>query len=157
MRLTRRTDYAFRVLVYLAVNGGSLVTIREIAERYGISHSHLTGVVWELGRAGYVETVQDKGGGIRLARPAEAIPVGAVARLMERGIPLAECLAGGAGTCRIEPFCALMEVLAEAEAACFAVLDGYTVDDLVRDNRELRAFLLADPAGPASEPSSEGG
>ena len=63
MRLTDRTDYAFRVLMYLAVNDEGLATIREIAERYRISNSHLTRVVWELGRAGFVETVRGKGGG----------------------------------------------------------------------------------------------
>ncbi len=147
MRLTDRTDYAFRVLMYLRANGGSLATVREIAARYGISHSHLTRVVWALGRAGFVETVRGRSGGLRLARPAEAIGVGTVARVMERGIPPAECFPGGAGGCRIETCCALKGILAEAEAAFFAVLDRYSVHDLVYGNRELRAFVLAGPAG----------
>ncbi len=152
MKLTDRTDYAFRVLMYLAANGGRLATVGEIAARYGISHSHLTRVVWALGRAGFVETMRGKGGGLRLAQPAEAVAVGAVARLMEGGIPLAECFPGGVGGCRIETCCALKGVLAEAEAAFFTVLDRYTIDDLVRGNRELRTFILD---GPASEPSSD--
>ena len=146
MKLTDRTDYAFRVLMYLAVNGGRLATVGEIAAHYGISHSHLTRVVWALGRAGFVETVRGKGGGLRLARPAEAVGVGAVTRSMERSMPLAECFPGGAGGCRIETCCALKGVLAEAAAAFFAVLDRYSVDDLVRGNRELRAIILAGPA-----------
>ncbi len=146
MKLADRTDYAFRVLMYLAVNGGRLATVGEIAARYGISHSHLTRVVWALGRAGFVETVRGKGGGLRLARPAEAIAVGAVARSMERGLPLAECFPGGVGDCRIETCCALKGVLAEAEAAFFAVLDRYGVDDLVCGNRDLRAFVVGGPA-----------
>ncbi len=146
MKLADRTDYAFRVLMYLAANDGCLATVGEIAARYGISHSHLTRVVWALGRAGFVETVRGKGGGLRLARPAEAIGVGAVTQSMERGIPLAECFPGGGGGCRIETCCALKGVLAEAEAAFFAVLDRHTIYDLVRGNRELRAFVLAGPA-----------
>ena len=94
MKLTDRTDYAFRVLMYLAVNGGRLATVGEIAARYGISHSHLTRVVWALGRTGFVETVRGKGGGLRLARPAEAVGVGAVARSMERGGPARRVLSG---------------------------------------------------------------
>lgn len=145
MRLTDRTDYAFRVLMHLAVNGGRLVTVREIAERFGISRNHLTRVVWELGRAGFVETVRGRGGGLGLAHPAEAISIGAVARYMERAIPLAECFPGGAGRCRIAPACQYRGVLAEAEDAFFAVLDRYTLHDLVGLNRELRSVLFADP------------
>ena len=146
MRLTDRTDYAFRVLMYLAAKGGSLATVGEIAARYGISHSHLTRVVWTLGRAGVVETVRGRGGGLRLARPAETIVVGAVARSMERGIPLAECFPGGAGGCRIEARCAFRGILAEAETAFFAVLDRYTIDDLVHGNGVLREFVMGGPA-----------
>ena len=145
MRLTDRTDYAFRVLMHLAANAGRLVTIAEIAERFGVSRSHLNRVAWELGRAGFVETVRGRGGGLRLARPAAEIPAGAVVRHMERSIPLAECFPGGAGRCRIAPACRFRVVLAEAEEAFFAVLDRYTVHDLVDRNRELRAVLVADP------------
>ena len=106
MRLTDRTDYAFRVLMYLAVNGAGLATVPEIAERYGVSKDHLTKVAWELGRAGFIETVRGRSGGLRLAGPAETISVGAVARHIERTIPLAECFPEGAGACRIEA-CAL--------------------------------------------------
>ena len=158
MRLTNRSDYAFRVLMYLTANGESLATIDEIAERYGISRHHLARVVLALGRARYVETVRGRGGGLRLARPAKTIALGAVARFMERGVPLAECFPGGAGKCRIVPFCTLRGVLAEAEAAFFAVLDCTSVDDLVHGNRALRAFVLADDAaGPANGPSRGAG
>ncbi len=54
MRLTDRTDYALRVLMYLAVSGTGLATVREIAKRYGVSKNHLAKVAWELGRAGFV-------------------------------------------------------------------------------------------------------
>ena len=140
MRLTDRT--AFRVLMHLAANAGRLVTI---AERYGISHSHLNRVAWELGRAGLVETVRDRGGGLRLAHPPAEISAGAMARHMERAIPRAECFPGGTGQCRIAPACRYRVVLADAQAAFFAVLNCCTVRDLVHRNRELRAILAADP------------
>ena len=145
MRLTSRTDYAFRVLMYLAVNGGRLATFREIADHYDVSPNHLARVVWVLGRAGFVDTERGRGGGLRLARPAETIPVGAVARRTERESPLAECFPGGAGGCRIAPACQYRAVLGEAEDAFFAVLDRYSVHDLVDRNPALRGLILTDP------------
>ena len=144
MRLTVRTDYALRVLMYLAVHDDRLATIREIAERYMISRRHLMTIAYELGRAGFIDTVQGHGGGLRLARPADAISVGAVARQMEQSSPLVECFPGGAGECRIAPCCGFKVVLAEAQEAFFAVLARHTIHDLVDRNPGLRALLLAD-------------
>lgn len=48
MRITRYTDYALRVLMYLGPEGEKLSTISEVAEHYGISKNHLMKVVYEL-------------------------------------------------------------------------------------------------------------
>ena len=69
MRLTVYTDYALRVLMYLALKEDRLATIAEIAESYDISRNHLMKVAHQLGVAGYVETVRGRGGGLRLAKP----------------------------------------------------------------------------------------
>ena len=61
MHLTVRTDHALRVLMYLAVHDDRLATIREIAERYMISRSHLMTVAYELGRAHAVDDVAHEG------------------------------------------------------------------------------------------------
>ncbi len=54
MRLTQWTDYALRVLMYCAACHGRAqpVTISEVAEKHGISRSHLTKIVHEAARAG---------------------------------------------------------------------------------------------------------
>ena len=139
MRLADRTGYAFRVLVHLAADDKGLATTGEIAARHDISRSHLTKVVWQLGRAGFVATVRGRGGGLRLARPAREISLGAVARHTEQAIPLAECFPGGAGGCRIAPACRYRVVLGEAEQAFYAALDRFTVHDLAEGHREGRA------------------
>ena len=81
--------------MHLAIHTDALVTIHEIAERYGISKNHLMKVAHGLGRAGFIETLRGRSGGLRLAKPAEDIPVGAVARQTERASALVECFPGG--------------------------------------------------------------
>ena len=76
MRLTVYTDYALRVLMYVAVRPDPLPTIGQIADAYQISRNHLMKVVYELGQAGYLETVRGKNGGLRLARRPEEIVLG---------------------------------------------------------------------------------
>ena len=97
MRLTVQTDYALRMLMYLAIHADSLVTIHDVAERYGISKNHLMKVAHGLGRAGFIETLRGRSGGLRLAKPAEDIPLGAVARHFEQGSALVECFPAATG------------------------------------------------------------
>ena len=73
MRLTVYTDYALRMLMYLALKDDGLATIEEIAQSYGISKNHLMKVAHQLGVAGYVDTIRGRRGGLRLAKPAKAI------------------------------------------------------------------------------------
>lgn len=140
MRLTGYTDFALRVMMYIAVHSERRPTIAEIAGGYGISKNHLMKVVFDLGRAGYIETVRGKNGGLRLARPAEAIGVGELVRRTEADLALAPCL-GRADGCVITPACRLKGVLVEARAAFFAVLDRYTLADLAREPDALRMLL----------------
>lgn len=144
MRLSVHTGHALRVLLHLAANGG-MATTPEIAERYGISRSHLTKVVSRLSRAGFVHTVRGRGGGIGLARPADEIALGSVLYHTEGRIPLAECFPGGAGACRIAPCCRFRGVLAAAQEAFFAVLDRHTLHDLVQRDHRLAKLFKTDP------------
>jgi Rrf2 family nitric oxide-sensitive transcriptional repressor len=132
MRLTRYTDYAMRVLLYLGAQPDRVCSIGEIAKAYGISQNHLMKVAHDLGKAGYVEGVRGRSGGIRLAKPADRINVGAVVRRTEEGFELVEC-----GSCLIAPACGLTGVLAEALAAFMAVLDRYTLADLLKKRGKL--------------------
>ncbi len=136
MRLTRYTDYAMRVLIYLGAQPEKVCSIAEIARAYKISHNHLTKVAHDLGKAGYVESVRGRAGGIRLACAAAKINVGDVVRRTEPDFDLADC-----GNCVIAPACRLTGVLDEALAAFMAVLDRYTIADLLAKQSKLLRLL----------------
>ena len=147
MRLTVYTDYSLRMLIYLATKKGGLATIAEVARSYGISEHHLTKVAHQLGVAGYLATVRGKGGGLRLARPAGEIGLGDVVRRTEPDMALVPCFGSPRAmltgvACPIVPACGLRGALNEATEAFLAVLDRYTLADLVRQRVELRDLLL---------------
>lgn len=143
VRLTVYTDYSLRVLMYLALKDGGLATIAEVADAYGVSKAHLNKVVHQLGLAGYVETTRGKGGGLRLARPAEAIGLGDVIRHVEPDMALVPCFEPAHGSCPIVPACGLRGALHEARQAFLAVLDRYSLADLLRRRTELATLLHA--------------
>lgn len=154
MRLTVYTDYALRLLMYLAVKRDGLATVAEVADSYGISKNHMMKVAHQLGLAGYVEAVRGRNGGLRLARPAAEISVGAVVRRTEQDMALVPCLQEGEMSCVIQPCCALKRALAQAASAFLAVLDGYSLGDLVQPRGPLTKLLAIAPP-PRQRPRGE--
>ena len=146
MRLTTYTDYALRLLMYVAVKDDGLATISEVAESYGISKNHLMKVAHQLGLAGYIETVRGRSGGLRLARPAGEIGIGDVVRLTEQDMTLVPCFDPADKSCAIAACCGLRRALGEANAAFLAVLDDYTLADLAKPREPLRQLLEIEPA-----------
>lgn len=141
MRLTTFSDYTLRVLIYLALDRERLATIPAIAAAYGISENHLMKVVHQLVRAGAVQSLRGKGGGIRLAHAPEDIRLGEVVRASEGSGPVVECLGEEKSACCIAPACRLKTILAQAFDAFYAALDEYTLADLMADRVVLEALL----------------
>ncbi len=138
MRITVHTDYALRLLMYLAVKKDGLATIAEIATNYEISRNHLMKVALELVRAGFIESVRGRGGGIRLAMPIELIILGDVIRKTEPDMPLVQRMKD-----ENPALSAVRRAMSRASGAFLNTLDGYTLEDLVQPGSKLRALLAA--------------
>lgn len=136
MQLTRFTDYAVRVLLHVGAREDGLSSISEIARTYRLSKNNLMKVVQDLGQAGFLTTVRGRNGGLKLARPAEDIRIGDVVRHTEPGFELVDC-----GACIIAPACTLPRVLNEATEAFLAVLDRYTIGDILARKVDLRRIF----------------
>jgi len=145
MRLTVYSDYALRVLMYVALHPERRPTIAEIASSYGISKNHIMKVVYQLGVAGYIETLRGQSGGMRLASPARDIILGEVVRRTEPDLALVPCFDPINTPCVIAPACRLRGALHQARAAFLAVLDGYSLADLVENREGLRELFDAGP------------
>jgi len=151
MRLTQHTDFALRVLIYLALRKEQRATVQEIAEAFGISRNHLMKVVQRLSGLGHIRTVRGKGGGMVLANPASRVKLGTIVRDMEENLSLVECFAPD-GECRITEVCLLRTALSDALAAFMRVLDRYTLADVTRNPQEIAEALDSPPLGAAVHP-----
>ena len=142
MRLTQYTDFAIRVLIYLALAPDRRCTIGEIAERYGISRNHLMKVVQQLANAGFVNSTRGSGGGLELAMPPEHITLGTVVWEMEPDFGVVECLRPH-NRCAITPACSLPPILRRATDAFIGELEQHTLADLLPASRTkpLRTLL----------------
>lgn len=156
MRLTNYSDFALRTLMYLAVvpKKGEIANISDIADSYHISKSHLTKIVHQLGKLGYIDSIRGKNGGIRLACEPKDINLGVLIRQIEPDFDLVECFGTPSlakseliyqevtSGCVITPKCQLKFVFSQALCAFLAVLDGYSLADIVGNDIELSALLF---------------
>jgi Rrf2 family nitric oxide-sensitive transcriptional repressor len=131
--------------MYLALRSDGLSTIAEIAGSYEISEAHLMKVVHQLGVAGYIETVRGRGGGLRLAKPAETIGLAEVIRTTEPDMAIVSCLKPLNAPCMINPSCVLKRALERAQRAFMEVLEGYTLADLAAPRARLSGLLGISP------------
>lgn len=134
MRLMNFTDLGLRALMLLGAAPERARTSEDLAQALGVSRHHLVKVLQHLAAAGYVRTVRGVGGGVRLARPAATIRLGAVVALLERDQPLVECFRADGGACPLTPACRLRGALARARAAFLASLDRETLADCIVTN-----------------------
>lgn len=161
MRLTSYSDYALRSLIYLAVKptANEIVNIADIADSYRISKNHLTKVIHQAGKLGYIDTVRGKNGGIRLSMHPKQINIGQLIRHTESDfavqcfeeikdknkdttlIPTVNFSTTSTSYCAIAPACTLKSAIAEATEAFMAVLDGYSLDDFLKNKDELLVLL----------------
>lgn len=118
-----------------------LVNVEEIATAYKISKNHLLKVAQSLAHGGYIETVRGRNGGLRLARSPERINIGAVIRDVEEDFTLVECF-NAENACVISGACRLTSILRKALKAYLAVLDEYSLADLIAQPVALSRLLL---------------
>jgi Rrf2 family nitric oxide-sensitive transcriptional repressor len=141
MRLTLHTDFALRVLIQVAINGDRLTRISDIAKSFGISKNHLMKVVHGLSRKGYLDTVRGRNGGMRLMRKPRDISIGGVVRDTEDALDVLGCI-HNPGYCQIGRVCVLRGAVREAGNAFLAVLDNYTLEDLIKPRKSLSLLIL---------------
>jgi Rrf2 family transcriptional regulator, nitric oxide-sensitive transcriptional repressor len=144
MRLLRSTDLALRMLMRLAVAGGTTPTTRDAAAAMGVPYTHAAKVVAELQHLGLVETRRGRGGGLALTEKGRTASVGSVVRTFEGDGDVVDC--EGSAPCPLNSACRLRGALRRAQEAFFASLDPITVADIVA---EPTGPLLLGISGPA--------
>ncbi|MCQ2447513.1 MAG: Rrf2 family transcriptional regulator [Oscillibacter sp.] len=133
MMISTRGRYALRVMIDLAEhNDGSLVAMREVAERQNISLKYLEKILPALVKGNLIEGVSGKGGGYRLNRTPQAYRVSEILRLTEGNLAPVACLDCGAAPCQRSAECRTLPMWVELNKTVNAFFDGYTIADLMK-------------------------
>ncbi len=137
MKLSKKGEYALRSLINLGIAAEmnrKLVQVSELAESEQLPVKFLEQILQALKEAGIVESQRGKFGGYRLARPAKKIFIGEVVRLIDGPLAPIGCVSQSAYepcTCPDEAHCGLRMLMLDVRNAIAAILDRYTLSDVV--------------------------
>lgn len=134
MMISTRGRYALRILVDLAENQHEgYITLKEAADRQEISEKYLENIVKDLVKGRFVEGVRGKGGGYRLARPADEINVMEVLRSTDGTLTPVACLEEGSKPCSRAASCRTLPLWKGLDKVVSEYLGGFTVGDLMKE------------------------
>ena len=104
--ISTRGRYALRVMIDLAKQPEDhYIPLKDIADRQGISNKYLEIIVRDLVNGKLVTGISGKGGGYKLSRKPEDIPVGEIIELTEGTMSSVACLENGAEPCPRADMC----------------------------------------------------
>ena len=133
MWVTRRTDYATRAVLALAVADGGPLKLGEIAEVTEAPRSVLEQVMPPLRTAGLVRSERGPGGGYRLNRPAEEITLERVVRLFQGQLaPIGYATRRSPDACPALVARSLLPVWEEVRDETIAILERTTFAELAK-------------------------
>ena len=133
MMISTRGRYALRILVDLAENQkDGYITLKEAADRQGISEKYLESILKDLVKARIVEGVRGKGGGYRLAKPAEEIKVSDILQSADGALVPVACLEQGSKPCPRAAECRTLPLWIGLDKVVSEYLGGYTLLDLMK-------------------------
>jgi len=112
MKISRKTDYAFRVLFTLVERyGQGPVSIRELAELNGAPKRFLEHIMLDLKTQGWVDSLPGKSGGYVLVQDPEHIRMGQVVRHFDGLLAPIGCVSQSQyEPCSQEPTCRFRRV-----------------------------------------------
>ncbi len=134
MRISTKGRYALRLMLDLAQHDqeGSVVSLKEISLRQGITIKYLEQIIAPLVRAGLVRGVRGSGGGYCLTRsPAEYL-AGDILRAAEGSLAPLACLAEDATPCTRRDSCATLPFWQGLDRVISQYVDSVTLADLMR-------------------------
>ncbi|NPV72007.1 MAG: Rrf2 family transcriptional regulator [Firmicutes bacterium] len=141
MKISAKARYGVRALCALELlsgeenQGGSPVSLAQIAEKENISKKYLGLIFHGLRKHGFVDAVRGLNGGYRLAKSANEITVGSVVRALDGPLAPVGCLLppgkNPASRCERKATCASRKAWDRLQHHIELALDSITIQSLV--------------------------
>jgi Rrf2 family protein len=130
MKISKKTDYALRVLFTLAEyhSEGAPISIRDLAKRNDVPKRFLEQIMLDLKEHKWVKSLPGKNGGYLLARNPEEITMGAVVRAFDGMLAPIGCVSATSyERCSQERFCRFRRVFLDIRNYAARIMEQATL------------------------------
>ena len=135
MDISKKTDYALRMLAALVANPDGVVSVRTAARENGVPYSFVRSIQHDLAVAGIVENTRGASGGMRLSVDPRQTTLLQLVEAVQGPVILSGCLdpAGDGAPCPNRATCHFSPVWCNAERMLRSFLSSVTLHDLVAE------------------------
>lgn len=135
MMISTKGRYALRVMIDLAQNDrGEYISLKDVAQRQGISMKYLEMIVSLLHKGHMVESQRGKAGGYRLIREPSKYTVEEILKLTEGTLAPVNCLESDTNSCERAKNCITLPLWKKLDDVIGNYLNSVTLQDLLDGN-----------------------
>lgn len=140
MKMSTKGRYAVMAMIDIATHsGGDPVSLAEVAERQDISQEYLEQLFGKLRKSRLVESARGPGGGYRLARSMNAIPVAEIIAAVDEELQFTRCNGDAVEGCVKGERCNAHDLWSSLGRQMMYFLSSISLEDVV----EKRNLALA--------------
>ena len=137
MLVTKKTNYALKVLCYLALQPENRsVLISDLAHDNNVPKKFLEFILLSLRKGGILQSRIGKGGGYRLSRNPSSVTIGNIVKILEGDIAVTGCFNGSSNKhCGEDDglrCCAIHDVMKDIQISIESILDTMTLADMIK-------------------------
>ncbi|MBE2199265.1 MAG: Rrf2 family transcriptional regulator [Anaerolinea sp.] len=138
LQISRRTDYAVRIMIELGLCSAEECTpSRKVAKKTGVPKAFLHKITADLVKANLVRTFSGPTGGLALAQPVEEVTLLQIVEGIEGPICLNICLLRP-HECPRDQLCPAHSLWGRLQTVVTEELQAVTLQELVNEARKLR-------------------
>lgn len=135
-KLSRKGEYAIRLILHLAANPAKVCTTSEIAKAQDIPSAFLKKIIQDLRPSGFIISAKGQKGGILLNVPPENISVGDIIQAVEGQLFLNVCLVKK-GACSRDEVCPIHEMWKKCQEAVDGIWKAHNFKEMTERGRQL--------------------
>jgi Rrf2 family protein len=130
MFLSKTSEYALRILTYMALNNETQFSAQNLFKELGIPKRYLMRLLTDLSKSGFIKATLGRSGGYIFARPLDTIYFAEIINSVEDIQSFEGCILGNA-VCPIDKPCALHQIWEKPKQAFLETIKTTTLADLL--------------------------